>query len=102
MDSPPLNLSLRNLCEAFVRERSQAAAGTSEELCSLHGERLKLFCLEDKQPICVVCQASRKHSGHQFLPIDEAAQDYKVSCYNQQGNTDISFAIFCSLNLCYH
>ncbi|KAL2084163.1 hypothetical protein ACEWY4_019681 [Coilia grayii] len=77
MDDPPLNLSLKNLCEAFLKEKSERAAGGSEVLCSLHGERLKLFCLEDKQPICVVCQASRKHSGHQVLPIDEAAGDYK-------------------------
>ncbi|XP_042560049.1 E3 ubiquitin-protein ligase TRIM35-like [Clupea harengus] len=77
LDNPPLNLSLRNLCESFLKEKSQRASGGSEVLCSLHGERLKLFCLEDKQPVCVVCQASRKHSGHQFLPIDEAALDYK-------------------------
>ncbi|XP_042565057.1 E3 ubiquitin-protein ligase TRIM35-like [Clupea harengus] len=77
MDNPPLNLSLRNLCESFLKEKSQRASGGSEVLCSLHGERLKLFCLEDKQPVCLVCQASRKHSGHQFLPIDEAALDSK-------------------------
>ncbi|XP_031431874.1 E3 ubiquitin-protein ligase TRIM35-like [Clupea harengus] len=77
MDNPPLNLSLRNVCESFLKEKSQRASGGSEVLCSLHGERLKLFCLEDKQPVCLVCQASRKHSGHQFLPIDEAALDYK-------------------------
>ncbi|XP_031431933.1 E3 ubiquitin-protein ligase TRIM35-like [Clupea harengus] len=77
MDNPPLNLSLKNLSESFLKEKSQRASGGSEVLCSLHGERHKLFCLEDKQPICVVCQASRKHSGHQFLPIDEAALDYK-------------------------
>ncbi|XP_031431847.1 E3 ubiquitin-protein ligase TRIM35-like [Clupea harengus] len=77
LDNPPLNLSLKNVCESFLKEKSQRASGGSEVLCSLHGERLKLFCLEDKQPICLVFQASRKHSGHQFLPIDEAALDYK-------------------------
>ncbi|XP_012673413.3 E3 ubiquitin-protein ligase TRIM35-like [Clupea harengus] len=77
LDNPPLNLSLKNLCESFLKEKSQRASGGSDVLCSLHSERLKLFCLEDKQPICVVCQASRKHSEHQCLPIDEAALDYK-------------------------
>ncbi|KAJ8366731.1 hypothetical protein AAFF_G00344840 [Aldrovandia affinis] len=32
----PLNLSLRNTCEAFLTERSQRATAGSEELCSLH------------------------------------------------------------------
>ncbi|XP_042560047.1 E3 ubiquitin-protein ligase TRIM35-like [Clupea harengus] len=77
LGDPPLNLALRNVCESFLKEKSKRASGGSEVLCSLHGERLKLFCVEDKQPVCVVCQASRKHSGHQFLPIDEAALDYK-------------------------
>ncbi|XP_042565053.1 E3 ubiquitin-protein ligase TRIM35-like [Clupea harengus] len=77
LGNPSLNLSLRNVCESFLKEKIQRASGGSEVLCSLHGERLKLFCLEDKQPVCVVCQASRKHSGHQLLPIDEAALDYK-------------------------
>ena len=104
LDNPPLNLSLRNLCESFLKEKSQRASGGSEVLCSLHGERLKLFCLEDKQPICVVCQASRKHSGHQFLPIDEAALDYKVSFYYLLigGNVihDYAMGILCLLYLC--
>ncbi|XP_048117072.1 E3 ubiquitin-protein ligase TRIM35-like [Alosa alosa] len=74
VESPVLNLSLRNLCEVFLKEESLRDV---EMLCSLHEERLKLFCQEDKQPVCLVCQTSRKHSGHTFLPIDEAAQDYK-------------------------
>ncbi|KAG5283007.1 hypothetical protein AALO_G00037220 [Alosa alosa] len=76
-DYPPPNLALRNLCEAFLEERSQRASAGSEVLCSLHSEKLKLFCLEDKQPVCFVCQASKKHKNHTFSPIDEAAQDRK-------------------------
>ncbi|XP_041928304.1 zinc-binding protein A33-like [Alosa sapidissima] len=72
-DYPP-NMALRNLCETFLQERSQRA---SVVLCSLHSEKLKLFCLEDKQPVCFVCQASKKHKNHTFSPIDEAAQDRK-------------------------
>ncbi|XP_064793499.1 E3 ubiquitin-protein ligase TRIM39-like [Oncorhynchus masou masou] len=49
----------------------------SEVLCSLHSEKFKLFCLEDKKPICVVCQTSKKHKSHNCSPIDEAAQDQK-------------------------
>ncbi|KAJ8371165.1 hypothetical protein SKAU_G00111930 [Synaphobranchus kaupii] len=71
------NLSLRNTCEAFLKERSQRAKAGSEVLCSLHSEKLKLFCLEDQIPVCVVCQTSRKHENHKLLPVQEAAVEYK-------------------------
>ncbi|XP_062391312.1 E3 ubiquitin-protein ligase TRIM39-like isoform X1 [Sardina pilchardus] len=71
------NMTLRNLCEIFLQERSQRASAGSEVLCSLHSEKLKLFCLEDKQPVCVVCQASKKHTNHKFQPVDEAVLDLK-------------------------
>ncbi|XP_063069965.1 E3 ubiquitin-protein ligase TRIM35-like [Engraulis encrasicolus] len=77
MDRPPISLTLRNLCETFLQERSQRASAGSEVLCHLHSEKLKLFCLEDKQPVCLVCRDSNKHRGHTFSPIDEAALDIK-------------------------
>lgn len=100
--APATNLVLKNLCEALWLERGQralvghsksdghgkfvvateTACGKSlsgpEVLCSIHSEKLKLFCLEDKQPVCVVCRDSRKHSHHSFQPVDEAALDLKV------------------------
>ncbi|XP_019210195.1 nuclear factor 7, brain-like [Oreochromis niloticus] len=71
---PPLNRALKNLCESFLQERDQRA---SETLCSLHSEKLKLFCLDHQQPVCVVCRDSEKHTNHRFRPIDEAAQQHK-------------------------
>uniref|UniRef100_A0A3Q3E2W7 B30.2/SPRY domain-containing protein n=1 Tax=Labrus bergylta TaxID=56723 RepID=A0A3Q3E2W7_9LABR len=41
------NFALKNLCESFVQERDQRA---SEDLCSLHSEKLKLFCLDHQEP----------------------------------------------------
>ncbi|XP_041928220.1 zinc-binding protein A33-like [Alosa sapidissima] len=76
-DLYPTNMALRNLCETFLQEGSQRASAGSEVLCSLHSEKLKLFCLEDKQPVCVVCRDSKKHKNHNFSPIDEAALDRK-------------------------
>ncbi|KAJ8273993.1 hypothetical protein COCON_G00086180 [Conger conger] len=77
MDRPLPNLSLRNACESFLKERSQRAEAGSEVLCSLHSEKLKLFCLEDQIPVCLVCQTSRKHENHKLLPVQEAAEEYK-------------------------
>ncbi|XP_062391162.1 E3 ubiquitin-protein ligase TRIM35-like [Sardina pilchardus] len=74
---PPLNLHLRNLCESYLQERNQRASAGSEVLCSLHSEKLKLFCLNDKQPVCMVCRDSKKHTNHKFQPVEEAALDRK-------------------------
>ncbi|XP_048021178.1 tripartite motif-containing protein 12A-like [Megalobrama amblycephala] len=76
-DRPPLNLALRNLCESFLQERSQRSSSEDEMVCSDHKEKLKLFCLDDKQLVCLVCRDSRKHSNHRFCPLDEAAMDNK-------------------------
>uniref|UniRef100_A0A3B5QKK3 Uncharacterized protein n=1 Tax=Xiphophorus maculatus TaxID=8083 RepID=A0A3B5QKK3_XIPMA len=72
--APPCNLALKNLCESFLQQREQRA---SEGLCSLHSEKLKFFCLDHQQLICLVCRDSEKHTNHRFRPIDEAAQQHK-------------------------
>ncbi|KAK9978956.1 hypothetical protein ABG768_020692 [Culter alburnus] len=74
---PPLNLALKNLCESFLKERNERRSSGSEEICSLHSEKLKLFCLEDKQPVCLVCRDSQKHDNHKFRPISEVVSSYK-------------------------
>ncbi|XP_068449530.1 E3 ubiquitin-protein ligase TRIM39-like [Clinocottus analis] len=71
---PPCNLVLKNLCESFLLERDQRAP---ETLCSLHSEKLRLFCLDHQQPVCLVCRDSKTHKNHRITPIDEAAQDLK-------------------------
>ncbi|XP_037622288.1 nuclear factor 7, brain-like [Sebastes umbrosus] len=70
----PPNLALKNLCESFLQERAQRS---SEALCSLHSEKLKLFCLDHQQPVCHICRDSEKHTNHRFRPIDEAARQHK-------------------------
>ncbi|XP_062254012.1 E3 ubiquitin-protein ligase TRIM35-like [Platichthys flesus] len=71
---PPCNLVLKNLCETFLQERDQSS---SPALCSLHSEKLRLFCLDHQQPVCLVCRDSEQHTNHRFRPIDEAAQQHK-------------------------
>ncbi|XP_067312531.1 E3 ubiquitin-protein ligase TRIM35-like [Pseudorasbora parva] len=74
---PPVNLELKNLCELFLKERNERRSSESEEICSLHSEKLKLFCLEDKQPVCLVCRDSEKHTKHTFRPFSEVLSSYK-------------------------
>uniref|UniRef100_A0A8C1NUJ9 Uncharacterized protein n=1 Tax=Cyprinus carpio TaxID=7962 RepID=A0A8C1NUJ9_CYPCA len=74
---PPLNLNLRNLCEAYQEERRLKSSIGDENVCSLHKEKLRLFCLDDQQAVCLVCRDSRKHTNHKFCPIDETLVDNK-------------------------
>ncbi|XP_030584768.1 tripartite motif-containing protein 35-like [Archocentrus centrarchus] len=91
--NPPVSLVLKNLCEAMLEEKAArggapetaaaaeapetAAAAACEALCSLHSEKLKLFCLNHEEPACLVCRDSKAHNNHRFRPIEEAAQDLK-------------------------
>ncbi|XP_056586499.1 E3 ubiquitin-protein ligase TRIM35-like isoform X3 [Triplophysa dalaica] len=72
-NNPPVNLVLKNLCLSFLQERSER----SSSVCHLHNEKLKLFCLDDQQPVCVVCRDSRTHNNHKFCPVDEAVDENK-------------------------
>uniref|UniRef100_A0A3Q3KEQ3 Uncharacterized protein n=1 Tax=Monopterus albus TaxID=43700 RepID=A0A3Q3KEQ3_MONAL len=74
---PPLNLALKNLCEAFLQERVQMASLRGETLCHLHSEKLKLFCLDHQQPVCIICRDAKIHVDHKFRPINEAVQDHR-------------------------
>ncbi|XP_036435921.1 E3 ubiquitin-protein ligase TRIM39-like [Colossoma macropomum] len=62
----PLNFSLRNL------------TGKAETLCSQHSQELRLFCLDDQQPVCVDCCGSEEHTNHKFCAFQEVAQEYKT------------------------
>uniref|UniRef100_A0A672L7D8 Uncharacterized protein n=1 Tax=Sinocyclocheilus grahami TaxID=75366 RepID=A0A672L7D8_SINGR len=70
-------LALKNLCDSLIKERNERRSSGSEEICSLHREKLKLFCLEDKQPVCLVCRDSEKHVNHTFRPISEVLSSHK-------------------------
>uniref|UniRef100_A0A672SCK9 Uncharacterized protein n=1 Tax=Sinocyclocheilus grahami TaxID=75366 RepID=A0A672SCK9_SINGR len=74
---PLVNLALKNLCESFLKKRNERRSSGSEELCSLHREKLKLFCLEDKQPVCLVCFTSQQHDNHKFRPLSEVVSSQK-------------------------
>ncbi|KAL2084182.1 hypothetical protein ACEWY4_019700 [Coilia grayii] len=69
---PPICIALKNLCEAYSKDRVKP-----EELCTLHKERFKLFCKDDKELLCVVCRDSKRHKSHDCSPIDEAAVELK-------------------------
>ncbi|KAK7895396.1 hypothetical protein WMY93_020721 [Mugilogobius chulae] len=71
---PPLNLALKNLVQTFATKRDQEAA---EPLCSIHSEKLRLFCLDHQQLICLVCRDSQMHKGHRISPNEEVISDLR-------------------------
>ncbi|XP_075267440.1 E3 ubiquitin-protein ligase TRIM35 isoform X6 [Opisthocomus hoazin] len=75
-DDLRVNHTLNNLVEMILKEegrqRDRAAA-----LCPLHREEAKLFCLEDKELACFICQSSVQHQGHKMRPVQEAAVDFR-------------------------
>ncbi|XP_053235283.1 zinc finger protein RFP-like [Podarcis raffonei] len=59
-----------------IRLQSRKGGGMGR-YCEKHQESLKLFCMEDETVVCLVCDKSRKHRGHEVIPVDEASEDYK-------------------------
>ncbi|KAM4523955.1 E3 ubiquitin-protein ligase TRIM35 [Fundulus diaphanus] len=97
VDEPVPSLTLRNLCESCVQEESHRVEEPEGELycdpgemCPVHKEKLKLYCLVDNEPICVVCHTSRKHKQHDCCPVSEAVLDAKekmklaISCLQEK------------------
>ncbi|XP_023658441.2 zinc-binding protein A33-like [Paramormyrops kingsleyae] len=56
---------------------SQKALGKKMEteaepgLCPVHREPLKMYCVEEKTAICVVCAVSKEHRAHCLAPMEE-------------------------------
>uniref|UniRef100_A0A8D0FV67 Tripartite motif containing 35 n=1 Tax=Strix occidentalis caurina TaxID=311401 RepID=A0A8D0FV67_STROC len=76
-DDLRVNHTLNNLVEMILKEEGQRQ-GRTVALCPLHHEEAKLFCLEDKELACFICQSSKQHEGHKMRLVQEAAADFRV------------------------
>ncbi|KAJ7989607.1 hypothetical protein DPEC_G00306280 [Dallia pectoralis] len=90
LSEPTVSLALKNVAETFLRKQKiqdescgatvrgpVPAAAAPEVKCPTHAEVLKLFCQDDGEALCCVCQTSRKHQGHMVIPLEEGAQELK-------------------------
>ncbi|XP_061106724.1 zinc-binding protein A33-like [Conger conger] len=78
MKDPPLNLALKNIVESYLKQKTEReTTDKTEARCILHGEKLVLFCEHDKEPLCFICQTSRKHRNHPVCPVEEATLELK-------------------------
>lgn len=74
LQEPVSNLSLRNTCECYLRERNKK---DEEHECPIHGEKIKLFCQTDEETICATC-VDYEHRCHKIQPLQQAARQRKV------------------------
>ncbi|XP_072115631.1 zinc-binding protein A33-like [Mobula birostris] len=68
---------LSNIAEQVRQLRVGAVEQKEEFVCREHDEKLKLFCQEEQEMICVVCGLPAQHKMHNVIPIKEAAQTNK-------------------------
>ncbi|XP_061481855.1 E3 ubiquitin-protein ligase TRIM35 isoform X2 [Rhineura floridana] len=83
------NHTLANIVEMFLRQekqQQQVAAGEASVLCPVHGEEAKLFCLDDKDLVCFVCQSSKQHADHRMKPVAEMAKNYRAKCKDMENS----------------
>lgn len=74
-ERPPINLALKIAAESYRVERT----GRHQEVCLFHKEKLRIFCQKDEEPICLVCQTSKRHKVHECCPVEEASPQKKVN-----------------------
>lgn len=79
-----------SLCQAHAllhQQRSALREHTVVEVtedplslkCREHREELKLFCMEEKTPVCCLCVLVGEHKNHKASQLHEACANFKVS-----------------------
>lgn len=90
----PFDLNLKRQCEAVLQERSREDTTESEVLCNLHNEKLMLFCLEDKQLLCLKCKALKKTPTTAFV---RSIKLLRIIRYENLDGLSWSLAVNCVL-----
>ncbi|XP_003967633.1 zinc-binding protein A33-like [Takifugu rubripes] len=72
-ERPPINLALKIAAEEYQGQRTSRDQG----ICLLHEHKLTIFCQNDEEPICLVCQTSKRHKVHECCPVVEASRQKK-------------------------
>nr|XP_005578967.1 PREDICTED: tripartite motif-containing protein 34 isoform X1 [Macaca fascicularis] len=65
------NRHLTNIVERLKEVKLSSDNGKKRDLCDHHGEKLLLFCKEDRKVICWLCERSQEHRGHHTVLTEE-------------------------------
>ncbi|KAI4889208.1 hypothetical protein NFI96_005612 [Prochilodus magdalenae] len=75
-EHPPQDVALRNACETYIQQKRDSDSDSQGLRCSLHSEKLTLFCVDDEKLVCGQC-VSQDHQNHSFCTINKAAGPHK-------------------------
>ncbi|XP_062904118.1 nuclear factor 7, ovary-like [Mobula hypostoma] len=89
-----VNRALGNLSEKARKLNLNPKEKESKLYCEEHDEELKLFCETDKTLICLVCATAREHKSHNFMPVKEATEIYKVRVKSSMNTLAKNKAVF--------
>ncbi|XP_032997824.1 nuclear factor 7, brain-like [Lacerta agilis] len=70
------NRALGNVAQKarLLKLDGEPLPSAARDFCEEHEEPLKLFCRQDRVPICRICRDLPCHLGHKFLPIKNAVR----------------------------
>ncbi|KAF3815899.1 hypothetical protein GH733_016019, partial [Mirounga leonina] len=77
LDSFRPNRQLAGLVDS-VRQLGLGAGRVGARRCARHGEEMSLFCEEDQEALCWVCDTTAEHRSHHTAPLQEAARGYQA------------------------
>uniref|UniRef100_A0A8D0DFS1 Zinc finger protein RFP-like n=1 Tax=Salvator merianae TaxID=96440 RepID=A0A8D0DFS1_SALMN len=81
------NQQLERIVGIVKRLNLEAGKGLEDwTVCDRHTELQKLFCQDEKIPICLVCSISKEHRHHTTIPAEKAVQDYKEQFQKKMKN----------------
>ncbi|KAL6482047.1 hypothetical protein MHYP_G00101270 [Metynnis hypsauchen] len=85
------NLALRNTCESYLQQKR--VQDSDPQRCSLHFEKLSLFCVDDEKLVCTQC-VSQDHQNHSFCSISKAASPHKEKLKTHLTSLEAKLEIF--------
>ncbi|KAM9220986.1 LOW QUALITY PROTEIN: E3 ubiquitin-protein ligase TRIM22-like [Dugong dugon] len=69
------NQHLANIVEKLREVKVSLKEEQKRDVCNRHGEKLLLFCKEDGNVICWLCERSQEHHGHHTFLVEEVVQE---------------------------
>lgn len=64
-----------------------------QHMCVQHMKKFSLFCQEDSALVCEICEGSSEHKSHSVLPLEKAAEEYKVGNYLEISDNRTLFCV---------